>query len=478
MYNKPAKKANSLCSVTELKTKGVDILLGDPKKAIIKLAIPMIVAMSVQNIYQLIDTYWVSGLGADAMAAMGFVFPFFFVSMALSNGLGIGGGTAISRRIGAKDKEGADNVAVHTLILMLILVLIYSIPFYIFAPQLFTLVGAGKTTGLAVDYARVIFLGSIVVFFTNVANSIIRSEGDSKRAMQAMVLGAGLNIILDPIFIYTLDLGIAGAAWATLFSLAISSLMMFNWFFIKKNTYISFNFRRFGFKRDIVEDILRVGIPSSIQHITLSIILLAMNLIIIAASDTDGVAVFSTGWKVITVSVAPLMGVATAVVSVGGASFGARAFEKAEIALKYSIKLGLLIETGIALLIFALAPQIAAVFTRAETATHIAGDIEVFLRIVSIYLPTVGFGMLSSCIFQGAGKGMNALAATILRTFMTPLFAYIFALTLDLGEKGIWWGLITGNGISCMIIFVWARMFLSELIRTEHSIKGAMENVA
>lgn len=88
MYNKPAKKANSLCSVTELKTKGVDILLGDPKKAIIKLAIPMIVAMSVQNIYQLIDTYWVSGLGADAMAAMGFVFPFFFVSMALRTGSG------------------------------------------------------------------------------------------------------------------------------------------------------------------------------------------------------------------------------------------------------------------------------------------------------------------------------------------------------------------------------------------------------
>ncbi|AKB35755.1 Multi antimicrobial extrusion protein (Na(+)/drug antiporter), MATE family of MDR efflux pumps [Methanosarcina siciliae C2J] len=109
-----------------------------------------------------------------------------------------------------------------------------------------------------------------------------------------------------------------------------------------------------------------------------------MNLIIIAVSDTDSVAVFSTGWKVITVACAPLMGVATAVVSVSGASFGARAFEKAETALTYSIKLGLLIEAGIALLIFALAPQIATVFTRAETATHIAGDLEVFLRIVSI----------------------------------------------------------------------------------------------
>lgn len=478
MHNNPVEKAGLFSSAAESKTKGVDTLLGDPKKAIVKLAIPMIVAMSVQNIYQLVDTYWVSGLGADALAAMGFVFPFFFISMSLSNGLGIGGGAAISRRIGARDKEGADEVAVHTIILMLILVLVFSIPFYIFAPQIFTLVGAGKTTGLAVAYARVIFLGSIVVFFTNVANSIIRSEGDSKRAMQAMVLGAGLNIILDPIFIYTLKLGIAGAAWATLVSLAISSLLMFNWFFFKKNTYISFNFRGFGFKRDIVKDILRIGIPSSIQHITLSITLLAMNLLIIAVSDTDSVAVFSTGWKVITVACAPLMGVATAVVSIGGASFGARAFEKAETALTYSIKLGLFIEAGIALLIFALAPQIAAVFTQAETATHIAGNLEVFLRIVSIYLPTVGFGMLSSCIFQGAGKGIDALTATILRIIMTPLFAAIFAFTLNMGIKGIWWGLVAGNGISCMIIFAWVKIFLREIIKTEKTAIVTVESIA
>ena len=96
---------------------GVKTLLGDPKKAVVKLSIPMVVAMSVQTIYSLIDTYWVSGLGADALAAMGFVFPFFFISMALSNGIGIGGGAAISRRIGAQDKEGADNAAVHTIII-------------------------------------------------------------------------------------------------------------------------------------------------------------------------------------------------------------------------------------------------------------------------------------------------------------------------------------------------------------------------
>jgi putative MATE family efflux protein len=465
MDNKPAEKTDLSGHRGGSKTKGVDILLGDPRKAIIKLAIPMMVAMSVQTIYQLVDTYWVSGLGADALAAMGFVFPFFFISMALSNGLGIGGGAAISRRIGSRDKEGADNVAVHTMIMMLILVLAFSIPSYIFAPEIFTLVGAGKTTGLAVAYARVIFLGSIVVFFTNVANSIIRAEGDSKRAMQAMVLGAVLNIILDPIFIYTLKLGIAGAAWATVLSLTVSSLLMFNWLFFRKDTYVSFDFRDFSFKKSIVKDIFGVGVPASMQQLTMSLTMIIMNLLIVAVSNTDGVAVYSTGWRVATIAISPLMGIATAVISVTGASFGARAIEKAEIALSYSIKLGLLIETGLGILTFAFAPQIAAVFTQANTAAHIAEDLEMFLRILCIFYPTVAFGMLSSSFFQGAGKGVNALIATILRTIiMTPLFAAIFAFTFNMGELGIWWGLIIGNGIGAMITFVWARMFLNSTI--------------
>ena len=230
-------------------TNGVKTLQGDPKKAIVKLSVPMVVAMSVQTIYSLVDTYWVSGLGADALAAMGFVFPFFFISMALSNGIGIGGGSAISRMIGARNKVGADNVAVHTIIMITLLSIAFSVPFYFFAPQLFAFAGAGKTTALAVSYARVIFLGSIVIFFSNAANAILRSEGDSKRAMKAMILGGVLNVILDPIFIYTLKMGIAGAAWATVISIGISCLMMANWLFFRKDTYVAFNFKDFRFEK-------------------------------------------------------------------------------------------------------------------------------------------------------------------------------------------------------------------------------------
>jgi putative MATE family efflux protein len=456
-------------------TEGVKILEGDPKKAIIKLAVPMIVAMSVQTIYQLVDTFWVSGLGADALAAMGFVFPFYFISMALSNGLGIGGGAAISRKIGARDKTGADNVAVHTIIMMLLIALIFTIPFYVFAPQIFSLVGAGETTDLAVAYSRVIFLGSIVIFFTNVANSILRAEGDSKRAMNAMILGAVLNIVLDPIFIYTFKMGMAGAAWATLLSLAVSSLMMLNWLFFRKDTFVSFDFKDFSFERNIVNDIFRITIPASAQQLSMSLSMLILNLIIVNVSNTDGVAVYSTGWRVATIAIAPLIGIATAVVSVSGAAFGARDYEKAEIAHTYAIKLGLLIEGGVAAFTFIFAPQIAAIFTQTAEAAHIAPDLTHFLRVICIFYPSVSFGMLSTSFFQGAGKGMSALTANLLRTIVfTPIFAAFFAFNLNMGQVGAWWGIVVGNAIGAGITFVWARLYLSTILKTR-SLKKPLE---
>jgi putative MATE family efflux protein len=399
------KNRNSAGHTGEKETDGVKTLQGDPKKAIIKLSIPMIVAMSVQTIYSLVDTYWVSGLGADALAAMGFVFPFFFISMALSNGIGIGGGSAISRMIGARDKAGADNVAVHTIIIITLLSIAFTIPFYLFAPQLFALAGAGKATGLAVEYARAIFLGSIVIFFSNAANAILRSEGDSKRAMQAMIVGGVLNVILDPIFIYTLNMGIAGAAWATVLSIGISSLMMANWLFFRKDTYVAFDLRDFHFDRSIAKEIFSVALPASAQQLSMSLSMLFINYIIVLVSSTDGVAVYATAWRVTGIAVTPLIGISISMVSIGGAAFGEKNFKKAKNALFYAIKIGFLVEAVIAVLVFIFAPEIAAVFTQTENAVRIAPELTRLLKIMTVFYPAVAFGMLSASFFQGAGKG-------------------------------------------------------------------------
>lgn len=459
-------------SSPEIQTEGVKTLLDEPKKAIIRLALPMIVAMSVQTIYNFVDAIWVSGLGADALSAVGFFFPFFFMTMAIATGIGLGGGSAISRRIGAGDKIGADNVAVHTVVIMFLAAVFLTVPLFIFAEKIFTLLGAGRTLAMAVSYARIMFAGTLIIFFANIANAILRSEGDVKRAMFAMVLGAVINIVLDPIFIYTFGLGVAGAAWATILSLFITSLLLFNWLFLKKDSYVSFSFRKFRFNREIVRDILRVGLPASAQQLSMSFTMLMINLFLVRVGGTDGVAIYVTGWRVATIAILPLLGIATAVVSVSGAAFGQGAFKKINIAFMHALKIGIIIEVVVGIAVFFLAPQITALFTRAQGASRIASDLIVFLRIMCFFYPATAFGMFSSSMFQGVGKGINALIATIVRTvLLTLLFTALFTFILDMGLMGVWFGIVTGNTIGAVLAFLWAKSYIRGLSATMRKVE-------
>jgi putative MATE family efflux protein len=462
-----SKKSVSKNSPVAGETKGTKTLFGEPKKAILKLSLPMLVAMSIQTLYNVVDAIWVSGLGADALAAVGFFFPFYFMVQGLANGVGVGGSSAISRRIGARDKRGADSVAVHIIIILVLLALIFSIPFFISAPHLFSSVGAGRTLSLAVSYGRIMFAGSIFIFFSVIANAILRAEGDAKRAMYAMVAGAIINIILDPIFIYVLKFGVAGAAMATVLALAISSIMLFNWLFIRKNTYVSFNFRGFKFSKNILGDIFKVGIPSSVQQLSMSFTALILNIIIVNVGGTDGVAVYSTGWRVVMIAALPLLGMATAVISVTGAAYGAKDFRKLNTAFLYAVKIGTVIEIMIAVLTFILAPQITAVFTQSKDAFRIADSLILFLRTMTVFYPGVAFGMLSSAMFQGTGKGINALLVTIFRTLiLTLFFTLLFSFVLDMDLLGVWRGIVVGNLAGSVVAFVWARKYIMKLMRT------------
>jgi putative MATE family efflux protein len=456
MFRSNSKNSKEAPSMHKQKTKGVEILLGDPKKAIIKLAWPMIIAMSANTIYNVVDAIWVSGLGRDALSAVGFFFPFFFMVMALATGLGVGGGAAISRRIGAKDKAGADNVAVHTIILMVIISIIFTIPFLILAKPIFILVGAGDIVNLVVSYANIMFAGTIIIFFNMVATSILRAEGDANRSMYVMMFGAFINIILDPIFIYVLGFGVAGAAWATVISMSISSLVMVNWLFRKKDTYVSFNFNNFHWDRKILKDISDVGTPASFQQLSMAVTMLIMNLIIVFVAGKEGIAIYTVGWRVVMIAILPLLGIATAVISVTGAAFGAKRIDKLKTAYYYSIKFGLSLEILVAVLTFIFAAQITFIFTLAEDTARIKDDIILFLQIMCFFYPGVAFGMFSSAMFQGIGKGMNSLIVTLWRTVVLgPPLGIFFAIYLDLALPGVWIGIVLANLIGSITAFIW-----------------------
>ncbi|MCK5772248.1 MAG: MATE family efflux transporter [Thermoplasmata archaeon] len=451
------------------RTEGVKTLLGDPRKAIWKLALPMMIAMSIQTLYNLVDAIWVSGLGPEALAAVGFFFPFFFMAMALAIGIGIGGGAAISRRIGSKDKKGADQVAMHTLAIMVLIAITFTIPMFLMADMIFEAMGAGDAKEMATSYGRILFAGSIVIFFSNIANAIMRAEGDAKRAMYAMIVGSVMNLVLDPIFIYGFDLGVTGAAWATLLSMAISSLMLFYWLFFKKDTFISFPFRKFRPNMSVIKDIMRVGLPASLQQMSMSINMFILILIVGFVGGIHGVAVFTAGWRVITLAILPVMGISTAMVSVAGATYGAEAYRKLRSAHRYAVKMGLIIELTMAVLTFAFAPWIVRMFTWSEGSAVLYDDLVIFVRIMCIFYPFVAFGMLSSSAFQGMGKGFRSLVVTLLRTLiLTAICSYVLGVVLDLGLVGIWFGIFLGNSIGSIVAFTWAKLTIRKLIKEKY----------
>ena len=243
----------------------IELMRGEPEKAVRKLAIPIMISMILTASYNIIDGIWVAGLGQAAIAGIGFVTPIFMILNGVSVGLGSGATSSISRFVGAKNRDKINESATHAILIFLIASIILTIAFLIFQEPLLISYGAnGETLNQALKYSTPLFLGLIGFMFANGGSGILRGEGDMKRAMYAVVVSVGLNAILDPIFIYILNLGIAGAAWATVISAFISCLVMSYWIWGKKDLYLDLSFKNFKYSNKMIFDTLQVAIPSTL----------------------------------------------------------------------------------------------------------------------------------------------------------------------------------------------------------------------
>lgn len=438
-------------------TEGVKTLLGDPRRAVRKLSVPMMFAMFCQALYNIADGIWVAGLGADALASVGLFFPFFMVIIALGAGLGVGGSSAVSRRIGGGDKRGADNTAIHTILLGVMVALALSLPMLPFLESIFkSFSGSEKVGSLATSYAEVLFGGTVILVFSHISGALLRGEGDAKRAMKGMIAGSILNIFLDPVFIYLLDMGVRGAAVATVISMTVSALLFSYWLFFKGDTYLKITLRDFVFSSSILREILGVGVPSSLAQLSMSVAMLVINKIVIRAGGTDGVAVFTSGWRIVMLGVIPLIGIATGVVAVTGAAYGAGDRRKLKAAYYYSVKMALIIELVVGALTFLFAGQLAHIFAYSEGSARILDELVAFLRIICLFYPAVPFGMLTSAMFRGVGKGSRSLIVTMIRTIILQVpVVYLFGIVMDMGLTGIWTGMVAGNVAATFITFSW-----------------------
>ena len=443
------------------KSKNIEMITGDPKKAIVKLAIPMMISMLLIMLYNLADSIWVAGLGADALAAIGFITPLFMVLVGLGNGIGAGANSLIARNIGAKNYSQANNAGLHAIVLSIIVSIIFTILIEGFMVQILEFMGAGSTISYALDYSYIIFGFLFIFVFSGVASAIFRSEGDMRRATIAIAVTAIMNIILDPIFIYVLDFGISGAAWATIISASLSCIVMGYWIWVKKDLYLDLSPKNFSYSTQLMLDTLQVAIPSTLENIIFSALGIIINNMLVLAAGTTAVAVYTASMRIVQLSMIPLLGIGTAVLTVAGVAYGAHNYVNLKTAHIYSIKLGFAISIILGAIMFVFSQQIATLFSYTQASAGLSPQIATAISVLSLFVLAVPHGMMSSMMFQGVGKGVYSLLITLLRSLiLESVFAYIFCFLFGWGVTGIYAGVVFGCFVGGTIGFLWAHFFI------------------
>lgn len=454
-----------MTQATKGKNSNIELVLGDHKKAIKKLAWPMMVSMFLIMAYNLADGIWVAGLGADALAAIGFISPLFMILVGLGNGIGAGANSLIARFIGSKNYNEANNTALHSLILTVIISIAGAIVMCLALPAILEMMGAGSATETALQYGYIVFALMIVFIYSNVGTAILRSEGDVKRAMYSMAVTAILNIVLDPIMIYIMGMGIAGAAWATVISATMSCLILLYWIHYKKDTYLDLSLKNFKYEGRLITGILNIAIPSTAENLIFSILGIVENWILVTTAGTVAVATYTAALRLIQLANIPLMGLGTALLTVAGAAYGARNYEKVKNSFGYTLKLGLISSTIMVVVFFIFAPQISMVFAYSSSAS-LAPLIAEIIRIMIIFIYSICLGMVSAMLFQGVGKGTTSLALTVIRSLICEvILSYLFAIILGFGAYGVYFGVVVGGLIGGFVSLGWATLFLRRLLK-------------
>ena len=385
-------------------------------------------------------------------------------------GIGAGVNSLISRYVGSKNQLKANEAAVQSVVLGIIVSIIVTVIFVVILEPTLYIMGAKEVFNYAIDYGRPLFIFSMVTILPVAYAGIFRAEGDIKRATLPMCISAILNMILDPIFIYTLNLGITGAAIATLISIFIELLIILYWMFIKKDTYFKYTFKNFKINWGMYKEILNVGIPAGLEELLMAVVAIAVNLIFEIVGGTSAVATYTIVMRLISIAIMPTIGIATSTITVVGIAYGARNFKNIKIATRYSIKLGLIFSIVTSLIFIVFSNQIAFLFSYSANSSSLAPTISYILNFVWLFIIPVAFGATASYAFQGMGKGITSFLLTMQReAILVIIFTFILGISLSLGVRGVYYGLVIGNAIGSAVGFLCIEIFISHLLKKANS---------
>ena len=430
--------------------------IDNPSKSLWYLAIPIIAGMGIQTLYSIVDMLFIGRLGGDAIAAVAFNFPIFFFVMGISFGLGSGVTASIARFIGSDDKVNADNAAEHAILIAIVISALLTSLGLLYGKQILLKIGCTpKVLPESWEYLKVSCYGISFGVFSGFFRSILAGEGDMKFPMILAGFGTILNIILDPIFIFTLGFGVAGAAWATTISQMIVFVIFIFMLFVKEHAYVKFQLRDFSLSKYILIDIIKVGLPASISMIVMSVGQLIFNRML-ATFSTDAVAAYQVGGRIDMVVFLPIFGIASALTTMVGMYFGANEIDKIRYITKYGLSRAFIITSIGSILLYVFAPVIISGFTDEIVIKNIAVD---YLRVISLLFPFISIGLTIGRILQGLGLGMPSLIITTIRVIgVAGPLAYYFIYMLGKPVEWMWYAMFISGIMATMISIFWLKL--------------------
>ncbi|HHV37441.1 MAG TPA: MATE family efflux transporter [Candidatus Cloacimonetes bacterium] len=436
-------------------------------RSIVNLAIPSVLSMLVNILYNLTDTFFIGKLNDSyQVAAVSISLPLFTLQMAMAGIFGVGGGSFLSRLLGNKEMERAENTLATAVLSTVVISVFLGIAGIALIPQFLHLIRAsGQTMVHARNYMLYILIGSPFILIKFALVQLVRAEGAAKEAMIGLFIGTGANIILDPIFIFGMNMGVTGAAIATVLGNAFG-MAYYLWFYLSKKSLVKLSFTKLKLQWNCYVEIFKIGIPASLSQVMMSV----GNTVSyrLAANYSDiYVAAMGVASRIFTIPTFVFIGVSIGIQALIGYNYGAKNYERMRQAIMYSVIITLS-TSALMIILFALFPrELIMIFIKDPQLIDIGTQI---LRAYTFAIPVAAIGMIMMGSLQAMGKALPALIVSISRQGL----AYIPAI-LILNKYFGFNGLIFGMPIADFITTAMSVTMLAYIVRKLNNTVGSVD---
>ncbi len=449
-------------STNTTKHKKPDLLNGDIGFTLRKMTVPMIMGMIMLMTFGLVDTFFVSLLGTEQLAAISFTFPVTFTLISLNIGLGIGTSAIIARYVGSGDLTHAKEFATGSLMLATILVgILATIGLFTIEP-IFRMLGASEDLMPYIsDYMVVWYLAGVFLALPMVGNSVLRASGDTKTPSLIMAAGGGVNALLDPLLIFGWGpipgLGIQGAALATMIAWGIGVVWIIA-LLVKRQLMLP-RLLTLTELRFTSEGILKIGLPAAGANM-LTPIAGGVLTKIVSAYGAGAVAAWGVGNRLESIASIVVLALSMSLPPLISQNIGAGKYQRVKMAYDLSIRFVLMWQLGVFVFMWLLSPFIAAAFT---DDPDVAQLIQLFLMIVPIGYGLQGIIILTNSSFNAMHKPMAALVLSVIRlfVFLVPI-SYLGSLLYQI--EGMFWGGVLANLMMASVSFIWFKRSINEQV--------------